>query len=309
MKSQELRRLLYEGNYSNTECANCKGIQRFKEYPHLSLTHGYLFNDNNEYVKNANININEFINGVPILNSLPLEIVYVPGVLCNIKCIHCFQPEKSEVKPESIINFYNQLGNKSIVNLVSGGDPFVMPQIKLLYATMTDLHRLSSEFFIQTNGLKIMSDFEKYKGFKSYHIKISINAYEKSVYERIHRGGNFEKIVKSMCYINEQRKFKRIKLSLVMVLMRSNFYELKFLFDFAKKNDFDDVWITPVHGAYGRNDPLENENIFENPSLLNNIPDWLEILKQSIAESMISGYKNAFYNLLYIKKILSGHKN
>ena len=306
--ARAVRQKWVEGRLEGLRCANCPGIQRFGGYAHHALEKPELFQGSNPAATNATRNLDEFIAGRIRLQSMPLEIVYIPSVVCNISCIHCFQspPDlKCIIQPEHLIRFYYLLGSRAIVHIVSGGEPLVIPAVEMLHRAMSEAHRAASEMVFQTNGQLLKDRFDRFSGYKKYHVRISIAGFRKDIYEYIHRGAKFEKLLSGIDALNEARSKLDVTTSMVMVLMSSNFRELTSIFDFANERRFDDVWVTPVHAAYGRKDALRYENIFEFPDLLDNIPEWPSIIDRAMKRAMLLGRKLTFSHLEYIKEELT----
>ncbi len=302
--ARRVRNQWVEGRLEGLRCANCPGLQRFGEYPHYALTKPDLFQGSNPAALNARLNLKEFVAGATRLQSAPLEIVYIPGVACNIQCIHCFQPRAGSdtaIPPQQLLRFYHLLGDRAILHLMSGGEPLVIPAVETLVQAISAEHRAGSEIILQTNGQLLKDRFRRFPGFKKYHVRISIDGYDKETYEYIHRGAQFERLLEGIAEVNEARGELDVTTSLVMVLMLSNFRNLNMLFDFADEHLFNDVWVTPVHAAYGKRDALRNENIFEFRDLLHRVPEWPDTLDNAIERSMLSGRHLACRHLEYIK--------
>jgi MoaA/NifB/PqqE/SkfB family radical SAM enzyme len=94
-------------------------------------------------------------------------------------------------------------------------------------------------------------------------ITFSIDGITKEVYEKIRKGGDFEKLLKNLKILNNYRKNKpgKLKTLLNLVVMKSNYHQLEHYIEFAKENEFDCFQISPIEDFKGE------ENIF----LQNNI--------------------------------------
>jgi radical SAM protein with 4Fe4S-binding SPASM domain len=302
--AKELRRKWNEGNLKGTPCDKCDGLRQYKkyEYPIKNIP-----NKNNSFCSNARFNFNEFCSGEVILKSKPVEIIYVPSILCNINCIHCFQaPNRKQgkyscIKPGSLSKFYNYLGDKAIRNVFSGGEPFIIKEVQLLINKL-NLEQKEEGVFL-TNGMLIKDKYELTNNFRKRSFIISIDAFEKNRYERIQKGASFDKLLDNLEFLNNQRAAgEDINLTLVMVLMKSNFIDLKNIFNFARKYKFDKVWIAPVGNL--TNNSFTKEDIFKLPYLLEKIPLWQELLDEGISQAKRFGYETAFNHLEYIKSRL-----
>ena len=306
--ARDVRARWVEGRLEGLRCANCPGLHRFGEYPHHAVTKSDLFRGSSPAACNARLNLSEYVAGATRLQSKPLEIIYIPSVACNIRCIHCFQPPAgtcSAIPREHLLRFYHQFGSRAIVHLMSGGEPLVIPTVQTLIEAMPAEHRAGSELVLQTNGQLLRDRLRCFDGFKKYHVRISIDGFDKQTYEYIHRGARFERLLEGIDALNQARSELNLSTSMVMILMRSNFHGLETLFDFADEHLFSDVWVTPVHAAFGKGNLLRHENIFEFSDLLDQMPEWPDILNRAIERSMLSGRPLACRHLEYIKDSLS----
>ena len=193
--AQDLRRRWNEGRLQGTACGDCIGLKRFKKFEHPAKD---LSDGGNAYVSNANLNVDEFRQGKVILDSLPVSTVYISSVLCNINCIHCFQPpvgkhNESYLESKVLLNFYHALGNRAVVNLFSGGEPLFLRQTFDMLNEFEPGQKAASKVIIQTNGLLIKEKFPLLQGFKEYQFTISIPAFRKETCEYIQNGTTFEK--------------------------------------------------------------------------------------------------------------------
>ena len=307
---QDLRKRWNEGRLEGTPCAGCQGLHRYKKYDHAAKNIPNLLNEaNNPFYSNAELNLDEFSKGKTILKSMPVEITYVPSILCNINCIHCFQApnrkkcDLSRIKPDALLKFYEYLGSKAVKNVFSGGEPLLMGEVQTLLDEISPEQKASSEGVFLTNGMLIRDRYELTKGFRKRNFIISIDAFEKKRYESIQRGANFEKLIDNLEFLNKRREEGNdITLTLVMVLMKSNFIDLENVFEFAKTYKFDEIWIPPVGNLENRT--FVSEGIFKLPCLLEKIPSWEKILEKASQKAKELGYESAHNHLEYIKGML-----
>ena len=305
--AQDLRRRWNENRLNGTPCGSCVGLRRFKKYEHPAKD---VRDENHDALFNARLNFSEFQQGKTILSSMPVSIVYIPSVLCNLACIHCFQPpigkhNESYLESKVLLNFYHALGGKAIVNLFSGGEPFYLRQTIDLLNEFNPDQRAVSKAIIQTNGLLIKEKFQLFQGFKKYHFTISIPSFRKETCEYIQRGTTFEKLTENLEFLVKcKSEGMDISTTLHMILMKSNFIDLENIFDFAETCKFDEIWVTPTMEPSGKNTFLPGENIFQYPNLLKEIPGWKNILTKASERAFTSGYKVTYDHLEYIAALL-----
>lgn len=305
--AQNLRKRWNEGKLEGTSCEKCVGLRRFKKYGHPAKD---VCNGNNDTLSNARLNIDEFQQGKTVLNSLPVSIVYIPSVLCNISCIHCFQPpigknNESYIESKVLLNFYHALGSRAIVSLFSGGESLYLRQTFQLIDAFSPDQKAVSEAIFQTNGLLIKDKFQLIQGFKNYRFTISIPSFRKEICEYIQKGSSFEKLIENLKFLVKcKSEGMDISMTLYMVLMKSNFIDLENIFEFAETYKFDEIWVTPVHEPYGKDISLTSENIFKYPYLLGEIPGWKDILAKTSQRAELTGNKLTYSHLEYIKNQL-----
>lgn len=305
--AQDLRKRWKEGRLTGSPCENCVGLARFGNFEHPAKD---VSGGNNDTLLNARLNLDEFHEGKSVLSSLPVSIVYIPSVLCNIDCIHCFQVpigknKESYIESKVLLDFYHALGSRAIVNMFSGGEPLYLRQTFQLLDEFSPEQKAVSEAVFQTNGLLIKDKFQSIQGFKNYHFTISIASFRKETCEYIQKGMSFEKLIESLEFLVKRKsEGMDILMTLHMVLMKSNFTDLENIFEFAERYKFDEVWVTPVQDAFGKGISLAGENIFKYPYILEGIPEWKSILANASEKALIGGHKLAHNHLEYITTLL-----
>ncbi|MBI2341990.1 MAG: SPASM domain-containing protein [Deltaproteobacteria bacterium] len=308
--AQDLRQRWNEGRLKGVACGDCVGLKRFKKYEHPAedAANG---NGSNDALLNARLNLSEFQTGKTSLDSLPVSMVYIPSVLCNISCIHCFQipigkNNESYLESEEILNYYHALGSRAILNNFSGGDPLYFRQTSKLIDAFSPEQKSVSKAIIQTNGLLVKERFQSIQGFKKYGFTISIPSFRKEVCEYIQHGTSFEKLIENLQFLAKcKSEGMDIWMTLHMILMKSNFVDLENVFDFAETYKFDEIWITPVNEPSGKNPSLPSENIFAYHHLLEEIPGWKDILNRASERAFRTGRKVTYDHLEYITTLLS----
>jgi len=306
--AQDLRRRWNEGRLEGTPCGNCAGLNMFQHFPYPIQDMPAMPGD---IYANVQLNIAEFTDGKTVLKSMPVEIQYVPSTLCNIHCIHCYQrpvrkDNNSYIKSKDLLNFYHRLGNRAAKNWFVGGEPLYIRQTFQLINEFSPEQRAASEAVFCTNGLLAKDKFQSIAGFRKYVFLISISSFRKETYEYIHHGASFEKLIENLEFLS-QRKFEGMDISLIrqMVVMKSNFVDLMSISSAAKRYKFDEVWVKPVHGAYWKGDILKDENIFQLPHLLKNMPDWKDIIAKASQDVLDTDNKTTYNNLQYLNNQLS----
>lgn len=117
-------------------------------------------------------------------------------------------------------------------------------------------------------------------------LTVSVDGLDKEVYEKIRYGSKFDILIKNLEKLNEIRNRKKSKLVLKMhtVVMRSNYKQITDFIEFAKRYNFDAVYMMPIYG--GQDIP---ENIF-----INNEKDILSYVTDRIEKATV---KSKDYNI------------
>lgn len=310
--ARELRQSWKEGNLKGTPCSNCFGLNINRRYGYpvdnaAALPPGI-------YADNVKLNISELNESRTVLKSMPVDVLYVSSVLCNIDCVHCCQPAISKkshtyVDSKDLVNFYHRLGYLSVSNGFSGGEPLYLRQTYKILDEFPPEQKLASELILLTNAQMIKEKFGLISGFRKYTFEISIASYHKQTYEYIHRGASFEKLIENLEFLLKCREEGLdIYAVQIMVLMKSNFTELEKVFSYVAKYKLDELWIFPVQSTYSRFRLLPHENIFLLPYLLGKIPSWPAILESASRQSLAAGNRVTYNHIEYIRKCLPGTK-
>jgi len=308
--ARELRERWIEGNLEGTPCSNCFGLTINKRYGYpvdnvAALPPG-------RYADNVNLNMKELMESRTVLKSMPVDVLYVSSVLCNIDCIHCCQPVISKksctyVDSKDLLKFYHHLGYLAVCNGFSGGEPLYLRQTYKILDEFPSEQKAASELILLTNAQLIKEKLARITGFRKYTFEISIASYIKKTYEYIHRGASYQKLIENLEFLMKCRKQGLdIYAIQIMVLMKSNFTDLENIFDYTAKYKMDELWILPVQSTYSRFRLLPDENIFLLPHLLNKIPSWQDILERTSEKSLQIGNRVTYNHIEYIRKCLPG---
>ncbi len=210
------------------------------------------------FKENLQINFNEIEDKRIILSSKPIRLNVVLTTMCNLSCLMCEVRKIPWRIPEKVI--------REIISLLpflqeivwQGGEVFLLDYFKELLREAGNYPNLTHE--ITTNGHLINEDWLELLNRINLNLNISIDGFNKAIYEYIRKGSRFEDIIKTLSLINEtrdKRPDRSLTLVLIITVMRSNFRELERVIDFARQYNFDRVILQPVKGNYDN-----KENIF-----------------------------------------------
>lgn len=185
------------------------------------------------------IGVQAFERGEASLQSLPVEVHLQLAATCNLSCVMCSEhirpledrravprtylsPELFEKVAAEILPWSSQL------MLGVGGEAMLSPHFLDFARRARELHQ---EVHLMTNGTRIASDETARAMVRDLAaIEVSVDAAQAGTYERIRRGSSFERLLGNLERLNRFRmavpEGERPRLSLCMVLMRSNVREL-----------------------------------------------------------------------------------
>lgn len=173
---------------------------------------------------------------------------------CNLHCPSC-RKEKIFIKSgkllhkrfelvDKILNFIKEQKQEIKVHIGSDGDPYA----SLVYRRfMTKTKNLSNiKYSLQTNGLLIKKNFYKFKHITDnlFQIGISIDGATKLTYEKLRRGGSFEKIIENLDFLKKIKK--EFSIHLHMVVQQENWKEMPHLLELGKKFNVDKIFFNTI---------------------------------------------------------------
>lgn len=164
---------------------------------------------NFDLLVNSSIKVNDQMN----INNITINITYE----CNYNCVYCYQKKyenrKDTLSISDINNIYTLLDTHfSKYNLdfkldhitISGGEPLLKNQIKILNHILEKFKNTTNNFSLFTNGVNIIKyrkdiDFSKFSEFQ-----ISIDGYN-NIISTINNNNTspFDSIIKGIDYINQ----------------------------------------------------------------------------------------------------------
>lgn len=191
--------------------------------------------NNNEYLKEKNILLNEYEigNKEVVLKSKPRYLTVTLTNKCNLKCKMCYVwKEEYKIKDKVVEQIINLLPYIDTVVWL-GGEIFLYKSFKKL---MDIANKYKVRQSIATNGLLLTENIIKYFLIYNLDLTISIDSINKDTYETIREGAKFETLLEKMEIINKYIKNSAMNLYINVVLSKYNMNEnfLDFI-PFAKK--------------------------------------------------------------------------
>lgn len=150
-----------------------------------------------------------------ILSEFPIHLLIEPTSICNIRCVMCFQVDKSFAQSEYMgrmpLDIFNKVIDEASLNsckaitLASRGEPTLNKDLPL----MLDLIRKRNflDVKLNTNATKLTEDIcRAILNSGVNELVYSVDAGTKETYESIRVGGKFDNVVKNIDLFNEIRK-------------------------------------------------------------------------------------------------------
>lgn len=208
----------------------------------VKVLNKYIESIENLSIKNVVLNEIEIIEKKDILKSFPRILTVSLTSDCNIRCKMCHIPHTCWMFPEVKINEICSLMPKMQAILWHGGEPFFYNKIDSL---INEAKKCNIRQIISTNGLLLDDKRIEQIICSNMEINFSIHGLTKNIYEKIHCGGNFDKL------INNLKKFKKlkdkmnsnIKYGMKFLIMKSNYKQFMNLYEFVKEFGFNHVYV------------------------------------------------------------------
>ncbi len=149
------------------------------------------------------------------LSEFPIHLLIEPTSVCNIRCVMCFQIDKSFTQKEHMGRMPMEMFNKVIeeaslnsckaVTLASRGEPTLHKDLPIMLELMSKKNFLDIK--INTNATKLTEDLcRAILSSGVNELVYSVDAGTKETYESIRVGGKFDNVVQNIDTFNEIRR-------------------------------------------------------------------------------------------------------
>ena len=159
---------------------------------------------------------------------------------CNLRCRHCYQDHfssRSELRwPELQILMENLVEatkkwNQSLEIALTGGEPFLKKELRLILETLEALPQVRSLSII-TNGLILPPWLEELKNLKKFReLRISLDGVSPETNDEIRGKGTYERVLAGMRKVREAG----LPFIIMFTVMNRNRHEVPWLFELARK--------------------------------------------------------------------------
>ena len=239
-----------------------------------------------------------------VLNDNPRIINIANDSVCNLNCPSCRNKPlvKNSVKKAIEIEACKHALQESswlekADNLIlgGGGETFYSQYYKdILYGGTQKRDSIT----IMTNGILFSpAVWEKIEG-KYEHVSfmVSIDAASKETYEKVRRGGNYERLMKNMEFLSILRRDKKVDRVIVnMIVQRANYLEIPEFILWTKRMVFDEVNLSHIRnwGTYSTLEFENNISMFDKNGKIK--PELARVLENPICNDPIVNMKWTFY--------------
>ncbi len=187
---------------------------------------------------------------------------------CNLRCIMCpwidvrdHLDNKALMRPEIWESLRRHLPEVISVDFTGGGEPLLQP---LIPEWINDAKSAGCEAGLLTNGLLLSrSKAEALISAGLDWLCVSIDGADKSTYERIRQGSDFDIVCKNLEQVSKLRRNGLPKTMINFVIMSANFHQIEDIVKLASKLGVDHVNMKQcevIRGTHGRDCGLFGPN-------------------------------------------------
>ena len=175
---------------------------------------------------------------------------------CNLSCPSCrthriferdkFQLRKKYTLADKIIEYVSSQSHTINLHVGSDGDPFASLIYRYFIKSVKNFPNV--RFTIQTNGLLIKKMHQRHRAmFKKLDVlNISIDGATKATYEKLRRGGSFDKIIENLESAKILKQQHGFKFNLHFVVQRDNWQEIPSMVDLAHRYNVDRMFFNKI---------------------------------------------------------------
>ena len=175
---------------------------------------------------------------------------------CNLSCPSCrthriFEKDKFQLRKryqlaDRIIEYVRSQDHNINIHVGSDGDPFASLVYRYFVKKIKDLANV--RFSIQTNGLLVKKMCGRHTELfeKLNVLNVSIDGATKETYEKLRRGGSYEKIIENLESVRELKTRYNFQFILHFVVQLENYHEMPAIVELAEKYGADRIWLNKI---------------------------------------------------------------
>jgi len=160
---------------------------------------------------------------------IPYYINWAITGKCNLNCIHCRGMESKDLTTKEAKKLIDEIkGLNPQFLTIDGGEPLMREDLfsLLKYATEKEI-----KTYVITNGMFLTEEVVKRLKKMEIKVMVSLDSVVATKYNRIRRGGDFERVVKGIKTCSEHNILDAVN----MVLMKINYSEIPAMIEFAEQ--------------------------------------------------------------------------
>jgi hypothetical protein len=211
--------------------------------------------------------------------NLPYYISMSVDLTCNLSCPSCRTSITKMTEKQKTIgremgailmkNLFSTPTDQEITLQIStSGELFASPMLLEFVGAIRKKDFPNVKLDIQTNGLLCEQYWHRLNELQSsvFRLTITIDAARGKTYETLRRGGNWEKLIKSMEFLALKKEEIGMIFHTRMVVQKQNYQEIEEFYEFSKKYAADQIQYTRLFNWNTRSkDEHLNEDVF-NPA-------------------------------------------
>jgi len=191
-----------------------------------------------------------------------------------------------------VIEYVSSRNHEINLHVGSDGDPFASLVYRYFIKQTKNFPHV--RFSLQTNGLLIKKMYHRHeKMFEKLNVlNVSIDGASKETYERLRKGGSFEKIIENLEFIKEIKSKLNFKFIIHFVAQAENYQEMSAIVELAEKYLADKIWLNKINNW----DTFPN---FEEKNVMNPAhPEYKKYINVlNIVKGKIKKYSNRFIEI------------
>ncbi len=193
---------------------------------------------------------------------LEFELSY----FCNLDCVMCYLHDTEKVNKIYNSKFVEEITpylKHAVAVKFLGGEPFLIPIYRQIWEVINE-NNWDTQVHIQTNGTVFNDEIANIISNLNAYIGISIDGISKESYEKIRRGGNFEKVIENIESFNRIMTEQKKSLSFSFTPMNINWKDIPEFIDFVNSYSgllyFNNL-TTPYKYSFRHCDVIQLKNI------------------------------------------------
>jgi pyruvate-formate lyase-activating enzyme len=238
-----------------------------------------------------------------ILESTPVKFYLNFGLACNLNCVMCSQQDERktdhrELSVERLLALKEHMIVANELALI-GGEPLVLPSARRFITAITaDADYANVQLSLYSNGALLHKFLDRLQAMRRVNIIISLDSIG-DAYEYIRRGARWESTSKNILEFKKLGAKSNLLwgVNVSSVVMKSSIPKLPEFVDWCIDHELP-VHFVPVSCQHF----TQQEDVFHNPSLLKEIPEWAKAFDRAIGSLETKGWVNAGAGPLSIMK-------